>query len=86
MHVIASRVSICHKLEYPREVLESLAAGGEGGAGRGAGQWKSLIAQSARLGVWGEPGLEGSDHVSGQRTGALVGVCMFIGCLSLELP
>ena len=44
-----------------------------------------VIAQSARVSEWGEPGLKGSGCVSGRRTGVLVGVCMFTLCLSLEL-
>lgn len=44
-----------------------------------------VTAQSARASEWGGPALKGSDCVSGQRTRGLDGVCLFTGCLSLEL-
>lgn len=42
-----------------------------------------VIARCARASEWGEPGLKRSDCVSGQRTGVLVSVCTFAGCLSI---
>lgn len=73
MSVTASRGGISYKLKYPREVLESLAAGREGRTGRGAVQWKSWL--GALVWVGGEcPGWRAQAVLLDKELGSCLGV------------